>query len=48
MLDGFYKFNKDKFDNVERRKCLEWFKKNPNYKFRKVNWLWKGVSKKSK
>ncbi len=37
MIDGFYKFDAFKFNDAERKKCLEWFKKNPNYKFRKVN-----------
>jgi|AntAceMinimDraft_4_1070372.scaffolds.fasta_scaffold48555_1 hypothetical protein len=38
MLDGYVKFARYKFNQNEREKCLNWFKNNSPYKFRKINY----------
>jgi hypothetical protein len=38
MLDDYVKFSSDNFNQTERKKCLDWFEKNPDYKYRKINY----------
>lgn len=41
ILEGYEKFSTDNFDQKERVKCLDWFKNNHEYKFRKIDYFGK-------
>ena len=38
MIDGFPEFSRYEFNQKERQKCLDWMKKNPEYKFREIDY----------
>ena len=41
MLEGYEKPSTEEFGQEDRIKCLDWFKQNQNYKFRKINYFGK-------
>ncbi|MDR0932098.1 MAG: hypothetical protein LBM70_03650 [Victivallales bacterium] len=38
MIEGFPTFSRYEFNDNERKKCLDWMRKNPNYKFKKFDY----------